>query len=187
MTEFRHVPQFRDNRDLPEDKQVSVMIQRLTAIDVLQDLTPEQLYKWRDEAFHRWAVTEKKGNEERVVEFEKEAAGLEMVPTEMLTVFRRVITHTHGFRNITYNGREVTDAAEIFLLARIPDSLDQTDNLLVELYNVLRDTASMTDDELKNWLTLSTGGTTPQSTSATGAEGGASRRGAKAKEARPAN
>lgn len=187
MTEFRHVPQFRGNRDLPEDKQVSVMVKRLTAIDVLQDLTPEQLHRWRDEAFHRWAVTEKEGNEERVLEFEKEAAGLEMVPTEMLTVFRRVITHTHGFRNISYNGREVTDAAEIFLLARIPDSLDQTDNLLVELYNVLRDTASMTDEELKNWSTPSTGGTTPQSTSATGAEGGASRRGAKGKGARPGN
>ena len=187
MTEFRFVPECRGNRKLPENEQVSVMVKRLTAIDVLQDLTPEQLFAWRDKAFHKWTKTEKEGDGERVVGFEDIAEGLDMVPPSILGIIRRVITHIHGIRNITVNGNPCTDVAEIFLRSRIPDSLDQTDNLLVELYNALRDTASMTDDELKNWSMPSTGGTTPQSTNVTDAEGGASQLSAEEREEQSEN
>ena len=182
LAEFRYVPQIRGNRDLPADKQVSVMVKRLTALDVLQDLTPEQLNKWRDKAFHRWATTEKDGDEERVTGFEGIAEGLEMVPPEMLAIFRRVISHTHGYRNITVGGEAITDPAEIFLRARIPDSLDQRHNLLVELYNTLRETAALTDEELGNWLTPSDGGNTPMIGSAADVAEGASRQSADTKE-----
>ena len=181
LAEFRYVPEFRGNRDQPDEEQVSVVVKRLTAIDVLQDLTPEQLRKWRDEAFHKWAVTEKVGDTERVTGFEKIAAGLEMVPPEMLSIFRRVITHTHGYRNITVDGRAITDPAEIFLVARIPDSLEQADNLLVELYTVLRNTSALSEAELGNFLQPSDGGLTQSNTSAKDVAEGASRKSAKGK------
>ena len=181
LAEFRYVPEFRGNRELPEEEQVSVVVKRLTAIDVLQDLTPEQLRKWRDEAFHKWAVTEKVGDTERVTGFEKIAAGLEMVPPEMLSIFRRVITHTHGYRNITVDGRAITDPAEIFLVARIPDSLEQADNLLVELYTVLRNTSALSEAELGNFLQPSDGGPIPKNTSVKDVAEGASRKSAKGK------
>jgi hypothetical protein len=187
MTQFTFIPKCRGNRELSESERVSVKVNRLTAIDVLQDLTPEQLFAWRDKAFHRWAKTEKDGDGERIVGFEGIADGLDLVPSSMLSIIRRVITHTHGYQNITVDGNPCTDAAEIFLRTRIPDSLDQTDNLLVELYNALRDTASMTDDELKNWSMPSTGGTTQQSTNATDVEGGASQPSAGEREGQDEN
>ena len=187
LAEFRFVPACKGNRDRPEAEQADLMVRRLTAVDVLQDPTTEQLHEWRDEAFRRWAVTEQDKSGERVVGFEKIAAGLEMVPPEMLTIFRRVITHTHGYRNFTLEGRQLTEPAEIFLLARIPDSLDQADNLLLEVYNALRTSASLTDDELGNWLKPSDGGSTPTSTNETDAAEGASQQSASTEEEQTAS
>jgi hypothetical protein len=187
LEEFRYEPEFRGNRNLPAGERVSVMVKRLTALDVLQDLTPEQLLAWRDKAFRRWAVTKKDGDSERVVGFEGVCDGLDLVPTEMLAIFRRVITHTHGYRNITFSGQDVTDPAEIFLRTRMPDSLNQKDNLLLELYNTLRETAGLSDDDLGNWLTPSGGGNTPQNTSVEDAEEGAPQRSATEGEAQTAS
>ena len=169
LTEFRYVPKFRGNRDQPEEEQVSVMVKRLSAIDVLQELTEDQLFSWRDEAFHDWAITEKEGDEETVKGFQGIAEGLDLLPASMLLAFRKVVQHTHGYRNITHGDRTITKAQEIFLLARIPDTFEQEGNLLVELLAVLRETAALTDDELKNYQMPSDGGAIQINTSATGA------------------
>jgi hypothetical protein len=152
ISEFRYTPKWKGNDALPEGQRLSLSVKRLRAIDVLQDISNDEAFAWRDNAFKRWI--EKKGD---TVTFTGYAAGLEKLDPTTLRIMRTVLTHVDGLRGFMFDAKEVTDATEVFVRLPMPAGEDQTENLLLEIFNVIGETSNMTGDELKNYSSPSDG------------------------------
>ena len=124
---FRYVPKWKDNRDLDEGEQLSLEIKRMKPIDTLYDDDEETVHAWRDEHLKRWLDDPEQG------------AG-------------RFAKHTRGFKGFVFDGMEKTDPIDIFLNIPNPTTSAQDNSLIMEIVQVLGETAHMTGDELKNFV-----------------------------------
>jgi len=152
ISEFRFTPKWKGNDQLPEDQRLSLTIKRLRAIDVLQDISDDEAFAWRDEAFKRWIKKTGDG-----VTFKGYAEGLDKIDPTTLRILRTVISHVDNLRGFLFDGKEVTDPTEVFVRLPMPAGEDQRENLMLEVFNVIGETSNMTGDELKNFDSPSDG------------------------------
>ena len=140
ITWFRYVPEWKGNRDLNEDEQLSLEIKRLKPINTLYDEDDEAIHKWRDEHLKTWLDDPEHGGNVR------------QMPVEVLKLLKRFVNHTRGFKGFVFDGVEKTDPIDIFLNIPHPPTTSQNDSLIMEIVQVLGETAHMTGDELKNFV-----------------------------------
>ena len=139
---FTYVPKYRGNRDLPENERLSLTIKPLRRIDLMVmagwEDEPDQIYRWRDRALKRFIDDPEYGDL------------IKQIPLSVLCGMRQFVEHTCDFRNFHFGGEEKTDPIEIFL--ELAGELNREENLIAEIQDVIRRTATLTEDELKNWL-----------------------------------
>lgn len=137
---IRLVPEFGGNRDLPEAEQLSLEIERMRTAEVMaaagSDLGKNEAWL-KSEAMKRWVEDPEFGP--LIRQYDR--------PT--LAVFRQFVEHTRGFRNFVFEGREVTDPAEIFL--RSPAELSG------EITSCINAAARLSGQALKNFVLLCAG------------------------------
>jgi hypothetical protein len=137
---FRYIPKWKDNRDLDEGEQLSLEIKRMKPIDTLYDDDEETVHAWRDEHLKRWLDDPEQG------------AGVRQMPLDVLKLLKRFAKHTRGFKGFVFDGVEKTDPIDIFLNIPNPTTSAQDNSLIMEIVQVLGETAHMTGDELKNFV-----------------------------------
>ena len=145
VTWFRYVPEWKGNRDLDDSEQLSLDIKRLKPINTLYDDDDEAIHKWRDEHLRQWLDDPEHGDNVR------------QMPVEVLKLLKRFVNHTRGFKNFVFDGIEKTDPIDIFLNIPNPTTTSQNASLIMEIGQVLGETAHLTGDELKNFVARSDG------------------------------
>jgi hypothetical protein len=147
---FTYVPEFRGNRDLPEDQRLSLEIRCLRPVDMLAEFddSPDQLYRWRDEALATQLEDPDYGPQ------------IKRFGLEVLQTMRVFVEHTRGFRNFVFGGQALGDPAEVFV--RLPISPDQDapergKGITQEINEVIKATAGMEADDLKNYVAQCSG------------------------------
>ena len=151
LTQFRYVPEWRDNRKAPEGERLSLTVMRLRAIDVLNDDDDEDVRRWRDE--------------QEVTEEAREV--LDAAPISTLRLLRVCSRNTKDLQGFRFGGKEVAAPLEAYLRLRF-----DANALLVEILQTINRTATMSEDELGNFVSLSDGSATPATESAPGAAEG---------------
>jgi len=138
---FSYVPEYGDNRELPETERLSLDIRPVRRIDLLAQMgwteSPEEVYKWRDETQKAFIDNPEYG--ELILQ----------IPFTVLTGWRQFIGHCSGFRNFVFDGEEKTDPAEIFLL--LAGEINTDGSLIGMIQNVITQTATLSGDALKNF------------------------------------
>ena len=162
LTEFRFVPEWNGNRALPKGERLSLTVIRLRAFDVLNDDGDEDVRRWCDE--------------QEVTDAARQA--LDKAPVSTLRMLRVCASHTKDLEGFTFGGEKVTAPLEAF--ARLPFSAN---DLLLEVLRTINRTATMSEDELGNFVSLSDGSASPTTASATGAAEGDPQDDADTKEA----
>lgn len=147
LTWFKYTPNWKGNRDLPESEQLSVEIKRLRPVDTLYEESEESINKWRDEQLKRWINDPEYGD------------AITQMPLDVLRLIKRFATHTRKFQNFVFGGEEKTDPVEIFLNIPNPTTSSQKDSLIMEIIQVLGETAHLTGQELKNYAARPDGST----------------------------
>ena len=144
---FRYIPKWKGNRDLDEGEQLSLEIKRMKPIDTLYDDDEASVHAWRDEHLKRWLDDPEHG------------AGVRQMPVEVLKLLKRFANHTRGFKGFVFDGVEKTDPIDIFLNIPNPTTSAQDNSLIMEIVQVLGETAHMTGDELGNFVGRADGST----------------------------
>jgi hypothetical protein len=139
LTWFKYAPTWKGNRDLPESEQLSLEIKRLRPVDTLYEESEESINQWRDEQLKRWINDPDYGD------------AITQMPLDVLRLIKRFTTHTRKFENFVFGGEEKTDPVEIFLNIPNPTTSSQKDSLIMEIIQVLGETAHLTGEELKNY------------------------------------
>ena len=155
---FKYVPMWRGNRDLPLSERLSLRVHPLRGIDILaEEMDREAVEVWVEDALGDYA--------------EAKREELKRMDLTVARILRRVIEHTSDYQGFVFDDGEVADATGVLL--RIPIRVDaetETDNLLVELGRVLRETANLAGDEVKNYEKRCSGSITPTTENAPTAE-----------------
>lgn len=94
---------------------------------------------------------------------------IKQLPAHFLQGMRQFMDHTKGFRNFVFDGKEETSGARIFL--NLAGQLNEDDNLVVEIQNVIKKSADLEGEELKNFF-WQCGSETSQPSIADSAPGG---------------
>ena len=136
---FTYQPQWKNNRDLPEDERLSLQIRRLRPMDLYADEDEAVYTEWRDTVLKKaYGETE-------------HWAKITSFPHPILGLLKRLTTHTRNWQNFEFEDGVKTDPIDIALNLPSPVGTDQSESLLFELTTVLSDTANMTADEVKNY------------------------------------
>lgn len=139
---LRYVPTYRGNRDLPEDQRLSLEIRKLRSVDILAQAgladNDDAAFAWRDEHLKEHLADPDYGDL------------VKQLPAHFLNGLRQFASHTRGFRNFIFNGKEETDGAKIFF--NLAGNLSDSDNLIIEIQNVIKKSASLEGEELKNFF-----------------------------------
>ena len=144
---FVYTPVWKNNRDLPEEEQLSLKIKRLRPIDTLYEENEKDLNKWRDVHLKKYLEDEEHGQQ------------IKQMPFEVLKLIKRFATHTKDFKNFLFDGLEKTEPIDVFLNIPNPTNDDQSSSLIMEVINVLGETADLTGEELKNYVARPDGST----------------------------
>ena len=147
ITWFEYKPYWKNNRNLPKDEQLSLKIKRLKPIDTLYEENEKDLNKWRDV------------NLKNYLDDKEVALHIKQMPMEVLKLVKRFSSHTKDFRNFVFDGVEKTDPIDVFFNVPNPTTENQNDSLIMEVINVLGETAHMTGEELKNFVARPDGST----------------------------
>ena len=137
---FEYRPCWKNNRELPEDEQLSLQIKRLKPIDTLYEDNEKDLNKWRDE------------NLKKYLDDSDYSQQVKQMPVEVLKLIKRFSSHTKDFKNFLFDGKEKTEPIDVFLNIPNPANDDQSGSLIMEIINVLGETSNLTGDELKNFV-----------------------------------
>lgn len=139
---LRYVPTYRGNRDLPEDQRLSLEIRKLRSVDILAQAglieNDDAAFAWRDEVLKDHLADPDYG------------ALVKQLPAHILNGMRQFMDHTKGFRNFVFDGKEETDPARIFF--NLAGNMAEADNLIIEIQNVIKKSASLEGEELKNFF-----------------------------------
>lgn len=136
---FDYVPQWKGNRDLPAEDQLSLQIRRLRPVDLYADEDEAVFSEWRDTV-----LKEKYGDTDHWPQINR-------FPNPILGLLRRLTTHTRNWKGFEFEDGVKTDPLDIALNLPSPVGTDQSESLLFELTTVLSDTAHLTADEVKNY------------------------------------
>lgn len=153
ITEFRYVPEWNGNRDLPDNEKLSLTVLPLRAADVLSDDDDADVVRWRD-----------------MQDVPDDLVGpLASLPLYNLRLLRTAAAHTTDLQGFDFgDAGQVTSPLEAFLRLSYGEN-----DLLLEILRTINQTAKLTEDELKNFVALSAGTNSPPPTSAGGASEGA--------------
>lgn len=88
------------------------------------------------------------------------------MPVEVIKLLKRFANHTRGFKGFIFDGMEKTDPIDIFLNIPNPTTSAQENSLIMEIVQVLGETAHMTGEELKNYVGRADGSTSALSAGA---------------------
>ncbi len=148
IAEFRYVPEWNGNREAPDDERLSLTVKRVKAAQILNDDTDADIERWRDTRNISKAARDT----------------LLQMPISVLRNIRVCVNHTKDLQGFLFDGEEVTDPLEAFCRLNFG-----ADDLLLEILSTINKTATMSEDELGNFASLSDGSATPTTESATGA------------------
>ena len=139
------IPRWKNNRDLPEEEQVSLEIKRLRPIDELSELSSSELRKWWESRTATWAY------HADYSDLIKNAT----IPS--IQMFHRLEQITRNWKGIEVEDesgtwKTLSDVVEISLFFPNPTGTDQSEGLFQEIFEAVREIAHATDDELKNFV-----------------------------------
>ena len=103
ITWFEYRPFWKNNRELPEDEQLSLQIKRLKPIDTLYEDNEKDLNKWRDD------------NLKKYLDDSDYSQQVKQMPVEVLKLIKRFSSHTKDFKNFLFDGKEKTEPIDVFL------------------------------------------------------------------------
>lgn len=139
---LRYVPTFKGNRDLPEEQRLSVEVRKLRSMDILAQASQmdneDAAFAWRDEHLKDHLADPDYGEL------------VKQLPAHFITGLRQFMEHTRGFRNFVFNGKEETDGAKIFF--NLAGQMTEKDNLIIEIQDVIKKSADLEGEELKNFF-----------------------------------
>lgn len=141
LNAFPFVPEYGGNRTLPADQQVSVEIVRPnTAQRLAMDaITEATVFTWRDQAMKGF------------MESSEFADSIPSFSHNVLHVFRIVALFTRNWRNVFFDGRELTDPIEICLRLPIPTAGEER-ALIREVYDAVIRSSELSGADLKNFV-----------------------------------
>ena len=148
------VPDYKDNRTLPPEAQVSLQIRRLRSVDVMAqaNVTPESLHLWRTAHFKKYKDT----IDDDVM------AMVNRLPAPILQTMRVFVEHTRNFTNFTFDGIVETDPTMIFLQLPLDDDTPLTERIA----EAIAGTAGLDSEQIKNYSARLVGTTTLDSPAA---------------------
>ena len=119
---------YRDNRQRPEEVQLSCHIRRVRTVDQMAraNETDTTLFRWRKEKLGKWLKNP------------AYAEHIQQMGPDILRGFKQFVEHTRHFRNFRFDGVEVTDPYEIFLRLPLPPQAVATDRDRVDIEELLR-------------------------------------------------
>lgn len=141
LDSFRYVPDWNGNMDLQPEKRLSLQVNFLRGVDLLGDMSLDDLLAWRDATF------------KSELEDPKLAPKIKRIKNEnLLFMLFRVIENTSDYRNFVFGGEEVKDPKKIFLNLRMPSGENQSNNLLFMIAAKIAESASISEDEVENFV-----------------------------------
>lgn len=135
----RYVPEWKGNRSLSPDLQLSVELRLLRLLDGLIDPTDQELEQWRDQHMQEW------------LKKPELAERLSTGSIEPIRICKRLTEQTRTWRNFCFDGKEVHNPIAIFFALPNPMGNNQAHSLLKELFDAQSVLSEMVEDELKNW------------------------------------
>tara|TARA_Y100000310_G_scaffold94371_1_gene91985 strand:+ start:1140 stop:1625 length:486 start_codon:yes stop_codon:yes gene_type:complete len=142
-----YIPEWKDNREAPEEDRLSLEIQRLRPVDELADISDEEIAAWRDAKLKDYMRDD--AARER----------LQKTDLDLLRIYYRMAQVTRNWKNFEFQNAagewiHEIDTLKILLHFPTPTGENIRGTLMVELFAALRSISQATEDELKNFLTL---------------------------------
>jgi hypothetical protein len=143
----RLVPEWRGNKDLPEEEQLSLDIQRLTTAEIYSlDETTLTLKGWIEQQIDKFPGDPLREEMEKAKDF----------PLSILSMGRQFVDNTRNLKNFIFDKKEEKDPFKVFILSTPSGDAELS---LVSFINArITDVSTQFGDELKNSVRLFGGG-----------------------------
>ncbi len=133
---FNVVPEYGDNRDLPEQERLSCDIRRMSPLEIGDQQGWNQgdtMLQWRDHQLTELAVDD------------EDRAALLTCPVGVLVQWRQFAENTRRWRNFTVDGEAITDPRQVFLAC-------SGNALFAEINAYIVGASQLTGEKLKNFV-----------------------------------